>query len=111
MALLASKSQYPHNPPPSAVPYYPPGSPTNSEFSDSFNNVDDVKYGMLDASLLESKLMTVSRRFWDEHRVGEWLTSINCGSYEQLFKSRSCTLHTWQELLLIRAQRTISPVT
>ncbi|KAI9819657.1 MAG: ATP binding [Phylliscum demangeonii] len=25
-------------------------------------------------------------RLWDEKRVGEWLRSINCGQYEQLFR-------------------------
>ncbi|KAI9836738.1 MAG: ATP binding [Sclerophora amabilis] len=43
-------------------------SPTESEFSDVFDGPDSV-------------------RSWDEKRVGEWLRSINCGQYEQLFRS------------------------
>ena len=43
-------------------------SPTESEFSE--NNEGQVE----------------SVRSWDEKRVGEWLRSITCGQYEQLFK-------------------------
>ncbi|KAI9829637.1 MAG: ATP binding [Phylliscum demangeonii] len=45
-------------------------SPTESEFSDGFD---------------EDELV----RLWDEKRVGEWLRSINCGQYEQLFRANN----------------------
>ncbi|KAF3915608.1 hypothetical protein ABW21_db0207841 [Orbilia brochopaga] len=71
MALLASKSQYTHNPTYVSVPYHPAGpSPTNSEFSEHFQNPDDV-------------------RNWDEHRVGEWLGTINCAHYEVFFRKNN----------------------
>ncbi|KAI9826775.1 MAG: ATP binding [Phylliscum demangeonii] len=43
-------------------------SPTDSEFSDGCD---------------EDELI----RSWDEKRVGEWLRSIKCGQYEQLFRA------------------------
>lgn len=43
-------------------------SPTESEFSDVYEGPDSV-------------------RLWDEKRVGEWLRTINCGQYEQLFRA------------------------
>ncbi|KZF22538.1 Pkinase-domain-containing protein [Xylona heveae TC161] len=43
-------------------------SPTESEFSDSVYDGPDYV------------------RNWDERRVGEWLRSINCPQYEQLFR-------------------------
>ncbi|KAK8165565.1 MAP kinase-like protein [Phyllosticta citrichinensis] len=45
-------------------------SPTESEFSESFETADSV-------------------RNWDEHRVGQWLKSINCGQYVDLFKENN----------------------
>lgn len=27
-------------------------------------------------------------RNWDEQRVGDWLVSINCGQYVEIFKSK-----------------------
>ncbi|KAI9831362.1 MAG: ATP binding [Thelocarpon superellum] len=45
-------------------------SPTESEFSDIYDGPDSV-------------------RSWDEKRVAEWLHSINCGQYEQLFKANN----------------------
>ncbi|EWC45614.1 hypothetical protein DRE_05175 [Drechslerella stenobrocha 248] len=72
-ALLASKSQYTHNPTYVSVPYHPAGpSPTASEFSEHFQNPDDV-------------------RNWDEHRVCEWLGTLNCAQYEGLFRRNNIT--------------------
>ncbi|KAF2460247.1 Ste11-type MAPKK kinase [Lineolata rhizophorae] len=42
-------------------------SPTESEFSETFDSPDSVKN-------------------WDEERVGEWLRSIKCAQYAELFK-------------------------
>jgi len=42
-------------------------SPTESEFSEHFDSQDQIKT-------------------WDEKAVGEWLRSIGCGQYVQLFK-------------------------
>ena len=47
-------------------------SPTNSEFSDASDGLGLV-------------------RAWDEKRVTDWLHSIRCGQYEQLFKSNNVT--------------------
>ncbi|KAK4963743.1 hypothetical protein LTR28_004467, partial [Elasticomyces elasticus] len=91
MAMLASKSPYPaplgaasretpssalyqsnagYRPAPSSAGSHHPffTSPTESEFSDSFDRPDAV-------------------RNWDEARVGEWLRSINCSQYVELFRS------------------------
>ena len=43
-------------------------SPTESEFSDSYKDTRD--------SVLD----------WDETRVGDWLRSINCGQYVDVFR-------------------------
>ncbi|KAG9542290.1 hypothetical protein KCU77_g21982, partial [Aureobasidium melanogenum] len=48
------------------------GSPTESEFSDSSRMSDTVKN-------------------WDEQRVAEWLISINCGQYVDIFKNNNIT--------------------
>ncbi|GAB7360535.1 hypothetical protein MBLNU230_g8483t1 [Neophaeotheca triangularis] len=86
MTALASRSPYPA--PSSSMPatHYPtnayrlPGaaaaasgqgvftSPTESEFSDSYKDNSD------------------SVRDWDEGRVGDWLKSINCSQYVELFR-------------------------
>ena len=42
-------------------------SPTESEFSHGDDGQESI-------------------RSWDEKKVGEWLRSINCAQYEQLFK-------------------------
>ena len=46
-------------------------SPTESEFSDSYKDARD--------SVLE----------WDEARVGDWLKSMNCGQYVELFRKNN----------------------
>ena len=43
-------------------------SPTESEFSDSYRDTRD------------------SVQDWDETRVGDWLRSINCGQYVDIFR-------------------------
>jgi mitogen-activated protein kinase kinase kinase len=48
------------------------GSPTNSEFSEVSDGFDLI-------------------RAWDDKKVGDWLHSIRCGQYEQLFKSNNVT--------------------
>ncbi|OJD35955.1 ste ste11 protein kinase [Diplodia corticola] len=92
MAMLASKSQYvapmgnsaptsSHYPPSSASHRHPHASatahhgtrfasPTESEFSETYDAPDSVKN-------------------WDEDRVGEWLKTINCAQYIQLFKENN----------------------
>jgi mitogen-activated protein kinase kinase kinase len=47
-------------------------SPTESEFSESYR--DGI-------SVLE----------WDEARVGDWLRSINCGQYVEIFRNNNIT--------------------
>ncbi|KAL8987137.1 MAG: hypothetical protein Q9177_003630 [Variospora cf. flavescens] len=51
----------------------PFASPTESEFSEGFEPSDTAV------------------RSWDERRVCEWLRSINCAQYEQLFKVNNVT--------------------
>ncbi|KAI4165725.1 MAG: hypothetical protein LQ342_000668 [Letrouitia transgressa] len=50
----------------------PFASPTESEFSESYDPPDSV-------------------RSWDEKRVGDWLRSINCAQYEHVFKVNNVT--------------------
>ena len=45
-------------------------SPTESEFSDYNDGLDSI-------------------RLWDEKKVGDWLHSIRCGQYEQLFRANN----------------------
>ncbi|EOD46418.1 ste ste11 protein kinase [Neofusicoccum parvum] len=91
--MLASKSQYvapmgnsaptpsSHYPSSSASHRHPAtsngahhgtrfASPTESEFSESYDTPDSV-------------------RNWDEDRVGEWLKSINCAHYVPLFRENN----------------------
>ncbi|KAI4730105.1 Pkinase-domain-containing protein [Aureobasidium sp. EXF-10728] len=82
MAMLASKPSFPTAMGGAAYQNTSPayrnnnnavyGSPTESEFSDSSRMSDTVKN-------------------WDEQRVGEWLISINCGQYVDIFKSNNIT--------------------
>lgn len=62
------------------------GSPTESEFSDSSRMSDTVKYVQIHSQLASSQSLICVCRNWDEHRVGEWLLSINCGQYVDIFK-------------------------
>lgn len=113
MAMLASKSQYvapmgnsaptpsSHYPSSSASHRHPAtsngahhgtrfASPTESEFSESYDTPDSVRYGIQDAaSGAWNSRLTGSRRNWDEDRVGEWLKSINCAHYVPLFRGQS----------------------
>jgi mitogen-activated protein kinase kinase kinase len=82
MALLSAKSPYPTSA--YAATYRVaattttrdhPGffaSPTESEFSEHFENPSAVKN-------------------WNEERVGEWLRSINCSQYVDLFTRNNIT--------------------
>lgn len=45
-------------------------SPTESDFSEIYDGLDAI-------------------RSWDEKRVGDWLHTIRCGQYEQLFKTNN----------------------
>ncbi|KAL7271838.1 ATP binding [Rhizina undulata] len=81
MALLASKSQYVHQPltsshhhsaAPSANSLLSQPSPTNSEFSDGPGLLEDI-------------------RSWDERKVGEWLKSIGFAKYESVFEKNNIT--------------------
>ena len=47
-------------------------SPTNSDFSELSDGLDSI-------------------RAWDEKRVADWLHSIRCGQYEQVFRSNNVT--------------------
>jgi mitogen-activated protein kinase kinase kinase len=47
-------------------------SPTGSEFSDTSDGLESI-------------------RNWDEKKVADWLHSIKCGHYEQLFRSNNVT--------------------
>ncbi|KAF7197186.1 Serine/threonine-protein kinase STE11 [Pseudocercospora fuligena] len=94
MAALASRSPYPAPSlastmaPTSTAPHYrplaPPAphgvnghgvftSPTESEFSESYK---EAKESILD---------------WDESRVGDWLKSINCAQYVEIFRKNNIT--------------------
>ncbi|ETN40681.1 uncharacterized protein HMPREF1541_04960 [Cyphellophora europaea CBS 101466] len=53
-------------------------SPTDSEFSDASDGLDSI-------------------RNWDEKTVVDWLHSIRCGQYEQLFESNNVTGETLLE--------------
>ncbi|KAF1991719.1 MAP kinase-like protein [Aulographum hederae CBS 113979] len=89
MAMLASKASYPgHNPAAGPSTSYTPNvanyriqassrdhhgffaSPTESEFSEHYDSTNSV-------------------RNWDEDRVGEWLRSIGCQQYVDLFKKNN----------------------
>jgi mitogen-activated protein kinase kinase kinase len=45
-------------------------SPTESEFSEIYDGLDSI-------------------RSWDEKKVGDWLHTIRCGQYEQLFRANN----------------------
>ena len=79
MTTLASRTPYPapiHSNTMTAGHYRVPAatavnvftSPTESEFSESYRDAQD--------SVVD----------WDETRVGDWLRSINCGQYVDLFR-------------------------
>ncbi|KAK3078942.1 hypothetical protein LTS18_006151, partial [Coniosporium uncinatum] len=89
MAMLASKATYPQHSASSGASQYLPNaanyrlqpnasrdnhgffaSPTESEFSEHYDTPNSV-------------------RTWDEDRVGEWLRSINCVQYVELFKKNN----------------------
>ncbi|KAG8630056.1 hypothetical protein KVT40_001675 [Elsinoe batatas] len=81
MAMLASRSQYPGALGNSNGAYRAAAlggvaaqgvfaSPTESEFSESYDTSDAV-------------------RSWDELRVGDWLKSINCSQYVELFQKHN----------------------
>ncbi|KAF2212318.1 hypothetical protein CERZMDRAFT_41382 [Cercospora zeae-maydis SCOH1-5] len=85
MTALASRSPYPAPPLTSAMPpaHYRPTqlnghgvftSPTESEFSESYKDMGA-------SNVLQ----------WDEDRVGEWLKSINCAQYVDIFKRNNIT--------------------
>ncbi|PSK40076.1 hypothetical protein B9Z65_8016 [Elsinoe australis] len=80
MAMLASRSQYPGALGNSNGAYRQAAlagagqgvfaSPTESEFSESYDTSDAV-------------------RSWDEIKVGDWLKSINCAQYVELFQKHN----------------------
>ncbi|GIZ39029.1 hypothetical protein CKM354_000242100 [Cercospora kikuchii] len=85
MTALASRSPYPAPPLTStmAPAHYRPSqlnghgvftSPTESEFSESYKDMGG-------SNVLQ----------WDEERVGEWLKSINCAQYVEIFKRNNIT--------------------
>ena len=117
MAVLAPKTSLPssmgglgHAQAPSTMPYTaglsshrtpvmgattngPFASPTESEFSEAFDRPDSVRYeiqiDLQNPSLRMIEVMLTNfHSNWDEKRVGEWLRSINCAQYEQLFRCK-----------------------
>ncbi|KAI9818486.1 MAG: ATP binding [Pycnora praestabilis] len=91
MAMLASKSPYPaplglssgqplstqystggsaHRGPTMISAIHNVASPTESEFSEVYDDPDSV-------------------RNWDERQVAEWLRSVNCGQYVDLFRANN----------------------
>ena len=67
-------------------------SPTESEFSEPGDGQDPIRYAIsLEETWRGSEepvLIVTPCRSWDEKRVGEWLRTINCAQYEQLFKGK-----------------------
>lgn len=61
-------------------------SPTESEFSENFDTPDSVRYINLDTYIRAFQLILECRN-WNEERVAEWLRSINCSQYIELFRS------------------------
>ena len=61
-------------------------SPTESEFSESYEVPDSVKYkhSRKASCYCFTKLL---HRSWDENGVGDWLRSINCAHYVDVFRS------------------------
>lgn len=95
MAMLASRSQYPGALGNSNGAYRQAAlagagqgvfaSPTESEFSESYDTSDAVRYGSTTKSI-DARLTMF--RSWDEIKVGDWLKSINCAQYVELFQSK-----------------------
>lgn len=63
-------------------------SPTESEFSESYK----------DPSSTSSTALRESVQAWDEARVGDWLRSINCGQYVELFRRNNINGENLMEL-------------
>jgi mitogen-activated protein kinase kinase kinase len=59
-------------------------SPTESEFSEIYDAPDSVRY--VHSSVINPQRLTVFGRHWNEEKVGDWLKSINCSQYVDLFK-------------------------
>ena len=68
-------------------------SPTESEFSEPGDGQDPIRYAIYPKETgrgsKEPVLIMTHGSSWDEKRVGEWLRTINCAQYEQLFKGKS----------------------
>ena len=60
-------------------------SPTESEFSEAYDAPDSIRFVNTATYNLDGHT-DVTDRNWDEDRVGEWLQSINCSQYVDLFK-------------------------
>lgn len=60
-------------------------SPTESEFSETYDSENAIRY--ISALAAKSDTLTNAVRGWDELKVGEWLKSINCAQYIELFRS------------------------
>lgn len=59
-------------------------SPTESEFSEIYDAPDSVRYAH--HSVVARQGLTHLPRHWNEEKVGDWLKSINCSQYVELFK-------------------------
>ena len=62
-------------------------SPTESEFSEHYDTKPSIR------SVPHPRKMDYQSdgcRNWDEERVAEWLRSINCSQYVELFLGTSC---------------------
>lgn len=88
MAVLASKAPYslgvgPNQP--AVVSQYavnyrkPVGSGDNHSAGNTFLSPTESEFSANDGG-------EESIKSWDERKVGEWLRSIGCSQYEQLFK-------------------------
>lgn len=64
-------------------------SPTESEFSDGCDGFDSIRYdgNLYTRNMSLGALTDISAcRSWDEKKVAEWLHTIRCGQYENIFK-------------------------
>jgi mitogen-activated protein kinase kinase kinase len=121
MAMLASKSPYSAPAMGGSAPSQPPAqynsssssyrthatpartehaffaSPTESEFSEIYDAPDSVRYAHY--SVVARQKLTQLPRHWNEEKVGDWLKSINCSQYVDLFKRKAALCILWSMLL------------
>ncbi|KAG9542220.1 hypothetical protein KCU77_g5046, partial [Aureobasidium melanogenum] len=82
MAMLASKPSFP-----TAM-----GGATYQNTSSAYRNNNNGVYGSpTESEFSDSSRMSDTVKNWDEQRVAEWLISINCGQYVDIFKNNNIT--------------------